>query len=124
MTGVSRLVLGLAALASVPATAQEVRNLDHQVARGASMDFQWLNYDEATCQDRGHVQLLVSTQPRLGRVSIRRVTVTQQTGNCAGQRLSVVILTYTAGRNPGSDALSFTVVGLTQHVVNVRFSVV
>lgn len=113
----------LAACLGGPAPAQEVRNLDRQVARGAEMEFQWLNMDEAACRDNGPAQLVITRPPRLGRFRTAIRAFTARTGPCAGGRFSTLLVYYRAGAVPGLDETSYTVVGTRQIVVNLRFTV-
>jgi len=123
--GVAGAVL---ALGSEPAKAQDINSCasqycERRLAAGTTMDFQWLNYDEATCTDRGPPRLVVTAPPRLGRWASRRTAVTQTSGTCAGKKLSLLLVTYTAGRTPGQDKTSFKIVGQKDIVANVNFTI-
>ncbi len=109
--------------ASAPIAAQDVRNWDRQVERGREMQFQWLNYDEGTCADRGPARFVLTTAPKLGKFRTQRTTVTPQSGPCAGRRLSVLFVYYVAGQRPGLDETSYTIVGGSPITVNLRFTV-
>lgn len=123
------LVLGAIAFlaATAPAVAQDINSCslfpcERRVATGRTMDFQWLNYDEAGCRDHGHARLVVTQNPTLGRFSSRRSTVTPQSGPCAGRRLSLLLVTYRAGRKPGTDSTAYRIVG--QRDINVKLNMV
>jgi hypothetical protein len=110
-------------MAAAPAAAQDVRNWDRQVERGREMQFQWLNYDEATCVDRGPARFVLTTAPKLGTFRTQRSSVTPQSGACAGKRLSVLFVYYRAGQRAGLDETSYTIVGGSPITVNLRFTV-
>lgn len=119
----------LALLGSVAtAQAQDInacasQYCERRLAAGTRMDFQWLNYNESNCQDFGAPSLVVTAAPRLGRWSSRKTSVTQTTGACAGKKLSLLLVTYTAGRATGQDKTSFKIVGQKDVVANVNFTI-
>jgi hypothetical protein len=82
------LVVALAGLVvAAPASAQDPRVQDREVRRCGSMQFQWLNFDEIDCRDRGAARIVVTQPPRLGRLQVTRSRVRTDTGNCAGRPL-------------------------------------
>jgi hypothetical protein len=117
------LAAALLAGAATPAAAQDPRVVDREVARGASMQFQWLNFDEIDCRDRGHARIVVTRPPRLGTFRITRSRVRADSGTCAGRPLSVVFVTYRAGRNPGTDDIRYAVIGAARIEVVLRMTV-
>lgn len=101
------------------AFAQGTRYLDRQVQARKEIEFQWLNYDERTCKDRGHPRLIINTPPSLGKFRAVRKTFTQQDGRCKGSKLSVLLVYYVAGRTKGTDRTSFTIRGNTNIRINL-----
>ncbi|MCX7560281.1 hypothetical protein OS190_11940 [Sulfitobacter sp. F26204] len=121
------VVFGLAALLMMTdvhaADAQNTRNWDRRVAVGEEMEFQWLNYDEKTCKDRGYPRLIINTPPKLGSYRAVRRKFTQQNGRCKGKKLSVLLVYYVAGRTKGRDRTSYTIRGHGDIRINLRMRV-
>lgn len=101
------------------AFAQGTRYWDRRVEAGKEIEFQWLNYDERTCKDRGHPRLIINTPPSLGKFRAVPKTFTQQDGRCKGSKLSVLLVYYVAGRTKGADRTSFTIRGNTNIRINL-----
>jgi hypothetical protein len=125
-----RLLGGCAVLAAVAvfapkqALGQQTRFYTVSVAPGQTQRFDnWLNFDETTCADRGHPRFTIVTPPRLGRLRVERTRVVQQSGFCAGKRMSVLFVHYTGGRRPGTETFSYSVVGQAAFTVNVTGTV-
>ncbi|MFY0647312.1 hypothetical protein [Sulfitobacter geojensis] len=117
----------LAALLSIvtvqSVAAQSTRNWDRRVAAGSEMEFQWLNYDEKTCKDRGHPRLIINTPPSLGTYRAERRKFTQRTGRCKGKKLSVLLVYYVAGRTKGRDRTSYTIRGAGDIRINLKMRI-
>lgn len=105
------------------AMAQEVRNYTGSARPGEEIRFDhWLNYDEATCLDRGFVRIVIRTQPKLGRVRLERTKVHADQGACT-KPLSVVVVLYRAGRAPGTDSFEYAVQGHQAFIVKAVVTV-
>lgn len=110
-------------LGSGVAVAQEVRNYTGSARPGEEIRFDhWLNYDEATCLDRGFVRIAFRTQAKLGRVRLERTKVRTEQGACT-KPLSVVIVLYRAGRMSGVDSFEYTVQGHQTFIVKASVTV-
>ena len=125
MRAMQPMLLGLtAAMLAGGVHADETRNYSGGTARGQSFVFDhWLNYDEASCLERGAVRIAVRTQPRLGTVSIRTRNTKSDSGACAGKPFSVVEVVYRAGRTSGEDRFAYTVQGYSRYVINATVTV-
>ena len=115
--------LGILAAGSMAAEAQNTRNWSRKVARGGEMEFQWLNYDEQTCKDRGYARLIVNKKPKLGHYRTVKRRFTQQGGRCSGKRLSVLLVYYVAGKKTGRDRTSYTIRGGSDIRINLDMRV-
>lgn len=120
---VAGVAVGMFFAAAQGATAQNTRYLDRRVAAGKQMEFQWLNYDERTCKDRGYPKLIVNSKPSLGSYRTKRRKFTQQNGRCKGKKLSVLLVYYVAGRKKGSDRSSFTIRGSSDIRIHLKAQV-
>lgn len=100
------------------AHAQSLRYLSRTVESGKQIEFQWLNYDERTCTDRGYPKLVVEEAPSLGKFRTVRRKFTPQNGPCKGKRFSVLLVYYVAGRRKGQDSTTFVIQGRT----NIRIA--
>jgi hypothetical protein len=117
-------ITAVAGLFATTAMAQQTRFYTVTAAPGQSVRFDnWLNYDESSCFDRGHPRFAIITAPKLGRLRVERARVTQQSGACAGKRLSVMFVYYVAGRQRGTESFSYSVVGEAPFTVNVSGTV-
>ncbi len=105
------------------AYAQTIRNWDRRVAVGEEIEFQWLNYDEKTCKDRGHARLIINTPPSKGSYRAVRRMFTQQNGKCTGKEFSVLLVYYVAGQNKGRDRTSYTIRGNGDIRVNLTMRI-
>jgi hypothetical protein len=105
------------------AAAQNTRNWDRRVAAGKEMEFQWLNYDERTCKDRGYPRLIINTPPSLGSYRAARRKFTQQSGKCKGKKFSVLLVYYVAGRTKGRDRTSYTIRGHSDIRINLKMRI-
>ncbi|MGC1504619.1 MAG: hypothetical protein WA782_10820 [Sulfitobacter sp.] len=105
------------------ASAQSTRNWSRSVDTGEEMQFQWLNYDEKTCVDRGFARLIINTPPKFGSYRAERRKFTQQNGNCKGKKMSVLLVYYVAGRTKGLDKTSYTIRGSGDIRINLRMRV-
>lgn len=108
---------------SQSAYAQSLRYWNRSVNAGKQIDFQWLNYDERTCTDRGYPQMVVDKAPSLGRFRTTKRKFTQQNGKCKGQQFSVLLVHYVAGRTRGQDQTTYTIRGRTNIQVNLTIDV-
>lgn len=104
-------------------SAQNTRYLDRRVATGERIEFQWLNYDEKSCKDRGYPRLTINTAPSLGSYRTVRRKFTQQNGRCKGKKLSVLLVYYVAGRTKGRDRTSYTIHGSSDVRINLKIRV-
>lgn len=105
------------------AYAQETRNWRRSVKRGGEMEFQWLNYDERTCRDRGYPRLIINKAPKLGRYRTVKRKFTQRNGKCKGSELSVLLVYYVAGGKKGRDQTSYTIRGSGNIRINLNMRV-
>ena len=108
---------------SFEAEAQSNRFLNRSVKAGERIEFQWLNFDEAKCRDRGYPKLIVKKKPKLGRYKTVRRKFTQTKGRCKGRRFSVLLVYYVAGRKKGVDKTTYVVSGASNIVINLRVRV-
>ncbi|MEM6938745.1 MAG: hypothetical protein AAF943_14850 [Pseudomonadota bacterium] len=105
------------------AQAQSTRNWNRSVEAGKEMQFQWTNYDEQTCRDRGHPKFIINTKPTLGYYRAERRKITQQNGRCKGKRFSALMVYYVAGKTKGRDRTSYTIRGAGDIRINLRMRV-
>lgn len=105
------------------ADAQSMRNWNRSLPAGEEMEFQWLNYDERTCKDRGYPKLIINTPPSLGSYRAVRRKFTQKNGKCKGSRFSVLLVYYVAGKVKGQDRTSYTIRGASDVRINLRMRI-
>lgn len=113
------LVLGDAHIAS----AQSTRYWNREVAAGKQIEFQWTNYDGATCRDNGYAKFSVVKKPSLGKFRVVKKRVTQQDGQCKGKRFSTLLISYVAGSKKGTDNTAFAVTGGSRIDINLKIKV-
>lgn len=105
------------------AFAQSTRYWKRSVEAGKQIEFQWSNYDEATCRDNGYARLKINKKPTLGRFRSVRKKVTQRSGACKGKRFSVLYVYYVAGRKKGKDRPAYTIQGGSSTKINLNITV-
>ena len=125
MRAMQPVLLGLtAAMFAGGVHADETRNYSGGTGTGQSFVFDhWLNYDEASCLERGAVRIAVRTPPRLGTVSIKTRKTKSDSGACAGKPFSVVDVVYRAGQTPGDDRFIYEVQGYSRFFINATVTV-
>ncbi len=105
------------------AFAQNTRYWNRSVKAGKELEFQWLNYDEATCKDRGYPGLRIDKAPKLGKFRTVKRKFTQKDGRCKGTRFSVLLVYYVAGRKKGTDTTGFTIQGRDNIIISLKIDV-
>ncbi|WP_439119630.1 hypothetical protein [Marivita sp.] len=105
------------------AQAQSLRYLNRSVEAGKQIEFQWLNYDERTCTDRGYPKLVIEDAPSLGKFRTVQRKFTPQNGACKGKRFSVLLVYYVAGRKTGQDSTTYVIQGRTNIRINLSIDV-
>ena len=113
----------LLAASAHSALSQSLRYLNRTVAPGKEIEFQWSNYDGATCRDNGYARLEINTKPKLGEFRAVKRRVTQESGQCKGSRFSVLYVYYVAGRARGTDTASYTIHGGGSIQINLSIDV-